>query len=60
MYGNRDIEALRDGEIICSNSTGGRIKGLTSQFNDLIITMEEGISVMRIKDVEIKEQEDEQ
>lgn len=60
MYGNRDIEALRDGEIICSNSTGGRIKGLTSQFNDLIITMEEGVSVMRIKDAEKKDQEDEQ
>lgn len=60
MYGNRDITALRDGEIICSYSTGGRIKGLSSQFNDLIISMEEGISVIRIKDVENKEQEVEQ
>lgn len=60
MYGNRDITAFRDGEIICSYSTGGRIKGLSSQFNDLIITMEEGISVMRIKDIENKEQEEEQ
>lgn len=58
IYGRRDISAFRDGEIICSYSTGGRIKGLSSQFNDLIITMEEGISVMRIKDVENKEQEE--
>ena len=60
MYGNRDLSVFRDGENKCSYSTGGRIKVLSSQFNDLIITMEEGISVMRIKDIENKEQEEEQ
>lgn len=57
LYGRRDLQVMRDGEILATYSTGGRIKWLDSQFNDLIVTMEEGISVMRIKDKEIIEED---
>lgn len=57
MYGKRDIQVLRDGETVVEYSTGGRIESIKSQFNDLIVIMEEGVSIMRIRDVEVKEEE---
>jgi hypothetical protein len=57
MYGKRDIQVLRDGETVVDYSTGGRIEGIKSQFNDLIVIMEEGVSIMRIKDIEVKEED---
>ncbi|MDX9917947.1 MAG: DUF5711 family protein [Gudongella sp.] len=52
IYGKRDIIALRDGMITAEYSTGGKIKDIDHMFNDLIVTMEDGVSVMRLKDID--------
>jgi len=58
LYGDKNIIALFNKEDKAQYASGTSIKKLTSQFNDLIVTLNSGVYTMRIRDVKLDRMEE--
>ena len=58
LYGEKNIVALFNKEDKAEYAFGSGIQNVTSQFNDLIVTLKTGVYTMRIKDVKSEKTEE--
>ncbi|WP_409228428.1 DUF5711 family protein [Gudongella sp. SC589] len=57
LAGEKDLLVFRHMEQIASHSFNWKIVDLQSQFNDLIVTTENGVNIVRIEDKEVVEED---